>query len=109
MRTLAAAMAALALSAGSAAAQIDLRFNLGADGPCLDTARAALARNGVAAADIRVIYDMPRYAGSSQVLQGWDVWARLHSCDGAVVVSTLENCYIQQVYARGGCRVTGVR
>ncbi len=40
---------------------------------------------------------------------GTDVWVRLRSCQGALVIDLTRACRVRQVYTRGACRLPGIK
>ncbi len=40
---------------------------------------------------------------------GTDVWVRLQSCEGALVIDLGRSCRVRQVYTRGSCSLPGVK
>lgn len=40
---------------------------------------------------------------------GTDVWVRLRSCQGALVIDLTRSCRVRQVYTRGACRLPGIK
>ncbi len=40
---------------------------------------------------------------------GTDVWVRLQSCQGALVIDLTRACRVRQVYTRGACRLPGIK
>lgn len=81
-----------------------------AAGTCREVAQEALERLGLAQKDIREINLVARRQsrrGGSHVT-GYDVWVRLGTCEGALVVDLSNLCRERQVYTRGDCKIEGV-
>ena len=79
--------------------------------PCRDDAEQELAKLGVAAEDLDKIVigkNRSRRDGESYLV-GYSAWSYLKTCDGAVVIDLSKECWVQQIYTRGACRLDGVR
>jgi hypothetical protein len=108
-----AASLVLAVVAGGAEAQPDVRFDfkLGLDGPCFPAAEEILRRGGYAPDRLRDFLDVPRHRGYPGEIRGWQVWAYPRTCDGAVVMdfdtpgvgNDPAACSLLQVWTRGSC------
>lgn len=49
-----------------------------------------------------------RETASQGPLQGYNVWIRLKSCTGYLVIDFTDACYFVQAHTRGNCKIPGV-
>ncbi len=70
-----------------------------------------LQKLAIDADDVRSLQFSPTYEiddeGNRHSI-GTDVWVRLRSCQGALVIG-LRACRVRQVYTRGDCRLPGIK
>ena len=79
--------------------------------PCEPAARAELGRLGVppdTVAGISFVDVTEGGRGGSRVV-GYEAWTSLTTCRGSVVTKFNRACRVRETYARGDCRLTGVR
>ena len=73
---------------------------------CEAAVEAALAKHGIAAADIRATsVERNRSAGEFGMPLNFTVWVQLKSCKGAIVVDLGTECGLEQSYAQGACKL----
>ncbi len=73
---------------------------------CEAVVEAALAKHGIAAADIRATsVERNRSGGEYGMPLDFTVWVQLKSCKGAIVVDLGTECGLQQTYAHGACKL----
>ena len=72
-----------------------------------------LRKLAIDANDVRRLQFSPTYehedAEGNRRRSGTDVWVRLQSCQGALVIDLTRACRVRQVYTRGGCRLPGIK
>ena len=71
-----------------------------------------LRRLAIDADDVRRLQFSPTYEEDSDGNRrstGTDVWVRLRSCRGALVIDLTRACRVRQVYTRGACRLPGIK
>ena len=71
-----------------------------------------LRKLAIDANDVRRLQFSPKYevdAESNRHSFGTDVWVRLQSCQGALVIDLTRACRVRQVYTRGACRLPGIK
>ena len=73
---------------------------------CDAVVEAKLAEHGVDKADIRdVTVEHNRSGGRANSTLGYSVWVQLKSCKGAIVIDVSTECWHQQTYAHGACKL----
>ncbi len=79
--------------------------------PCEPAARAELGRLGVPPDTVAGIsfVDVTDGGRSGQRVVGYEAWTSLTSCRGSVVTKFNLACRVRETYARGDCRLSGVR
>ena len=79
--------------------------------PCDGAARGELERLGVAPDTVtRTSFVDVTDGGRSGVrVVGYEAWTSLTSCRGSVVTKFNLACRVRETYARGDCRLSGVR
>lgn len=77
---------------------------------CQAALDARLGQAGIAPGEIREQAIGRRTSvGEAAHLIGYSVWLKLARCEGRVVVDLTTECWVQQAYTRGGCRVDGMK
>ena len=78
---------------------------------CQAAVNEILHKLAIDADDVRSLQFSPTYEiddeGNRHSI-GTDVWVRLRSCQGALVIG-LRACRVRQVYTRGDCRLPGIK
>ncbi len=71
-----------------------------------------LGQLAIGADDVLRLQFSPTYqedADGDRRSTGTDVWVRLRSCRGALVIDLTRACRVRQVYTRGDCRLPGIK
>ncbi len=78
---------------------------------CDPAARAELERLGVAPDTVTQtsFVDVTEGSRSGQRVVGYEAWTSLTSCRGSLVTKFNLACRVRETYARGDCRLSGVR
>ena len=78
---------------------------------CDQAARAELERLGVAPDTVAQtsFVDVTEGGRDGSWVVGYEAWTSLTSCRGSVVTKFNLACRVRETYARGGCRLSGVR
>ncbi len=79
--------------------------------PCDAAARSELGRLGVSldTLDRTSFVDVTDGGRSGIRVVGYEAWTSLTTCRGSVVTKFDLACRVRETYARGDCRLTGVR
>ncbi len=80
---------------------------------CQAVVNENLRKLAIDANDVRRLQFSPTYehedAEGNRRRSGTDVWVRLQSCQGALVIDLTLACRVRQVYTRGACRLPGIK
>ena len=78
---------------------------------CVPTVQRTLSDAGIASSDIAdITYVRERSGGDANVTLGYTAWIRLNSCrSGYVVINLTTQCWVEQTYTDGACRVNGIK
>ena len=78
---------------------------------CAPTVQRTLSDAGIASSDIAdIAYVTERSGGESTFIVGYTAWVRLNSCrSGYVVINLTTQCWLEQTYTDGACRVNGIK
>lgn len=79
---------------------------------CQATVDQRLVQLAIDAGDVSRMQFSPTFQEDSEGNRrstGTDVWIRLQSCEGAVVIDLGRTCRVRQVYTRGACRLPGIK
>ncbi len=71
-----------------------------------------LAKLAIGASDVRRLQFSPTFEednDGNRRSTGTDVWVRLQSCEGALVIDLGRTCRVRQIYTRGACRLPGIK
>jgi hypothetical protein len=77
---------------------------------CLSAAEAEISRLPVDRNDIDKINIVQQKSarGDHDIVQGYNVWVSLNSCQGSLVVALTPHCTVRESYTRGQCHIDGI-
>ena len=77
---------------------------------CVPMVQRTLSDAGIASSDIADITYVREWSSDNDFIAGYTARVRLKSCrSGYVVINLSTNCWVEQTYTDGACRVNGIK
>ncbi len=77
---------------------------------CAPTVQRTLSDAGIASSDIADTTYVRERSSNNEHTVGYTAWIRMNSCrSGYVVINLTTECWVEQTYTFGACRVNGIK